>query len=192
MKKRVILSLLLLASLFSFGQDYNSVAQLINTNLQSNNKITAQKHREVEFALLDFIQANLFQSGDIKLVKVDLAYLNDNFEVNGLGKNLRLGWAICNGNNGTYNLNGRVVVGFGSGYALGQTGGSKDAVVVSHNHSVNLQQLNSNNDNGFGKLATGNAPVEGVIPNINTETTGVSGTDKNMQPYLVALYIMKL
>jgi hypothetical protein len=33
------------------------------------------------------------------------------FEVDGLGKVLREGWAICNGNNGTDNLTGRVGIG---------------------------------------------------------------------------------
>jgi len=82
---------------------YADIFDLIDTNLASGNKIPASKHREVEHALLDYIQANLSQSGDIKRVKCDITYLNDNFDVNGLGKNLRLGWAICNGNNGTDN-----------------------------------------------------------------------------------------
>jgi hypothetical protein len=35
------------------------------------------------------------------------------------------GWAICNGNNGTDNLTGRVGIGFGLGFStLGAIGGS--------------------------------------------------------------------
>jgi len=71
---------------------YSDILNLIETNLESGNKIPAVKHREVEIALLDYIQANLSQSGDIKVIKADVTYLNDNFEVNGLGKNLRAGW----------------------------------------------------------------------------------------------------
>jgi hypothetical protein len=175
---------------------YAQLQTLIDDNLESGTVIPAVKHREVEHALLDYIQANLFQTGDIKLVSCDLTYLNANFETNGLGKNLRLGWAICNGSNGTPNIQGRTVIGFGTesgkSYALGQTGGSKDAVVVEHNHSINLQQLNSNSDTGSGRLATGGQSAEGTIPNINTETTGVPATDKNMPPYITQLYIMKL
>lgn len=168
---------------------YSDIFDLIKINLASGNKIHAVKHREVEFALLDYIQANLAQSGDIKRVKCDLTYLNDNFDVNGLGKNLRLGWQICNGNNGTDNLAGRVGIGYGLGYStLGGIGGSKDAVVVSHNHGIK-----------YGTSSPGTKyPETPYISDVlggdmqGTESTGVSGTDKNMQPYIINLYIMKL
>lgn len=45
------------------------------------------------------------------------------------------GWALCNGQNGTPNLQDRFVIGAGSAYAVGNTGGSKDAIVVSHTHT---------------------------------------------------------
>lgn len=165
---------------------YSEIQDLINENLASSTKIPAVKHREVEHALLDYIQANLSQSGDIKRIKCDITYLNNNFEANGLGKNLRLGWAICNGNNGTDNLAGKVGIGYGSGYSLGQTGGSKDAVVVSHNHTVSIN--GGGGGDGFVTYNDGS----GTAHNYNTSTVGVDGTDKNMQPYIVNLYIMKL
>jgi hypothetical protein len=78
---------------------------------------------------LDYIQANLSQQGD-GVLKCTLQYLQDNFEVDGLGKVLREGWAICNGNNGTDNLTGRVGIGFGLGYStLGAIGGSATYIV---------------------------------------------------------------
>ena len=168
---------------------YSDIYDLITTNLAGGSKIPAVKHREVEFALLDYIQANLAQSGDIKRVKCDLTYLNDNFDVDGLGKNLRLGWQICNGNNGTDNLAGRVGIGYGLGYsALGGIGGSKDAVVVSHSHGIK-----------YGTSSPGTKyPETPYISDVlggdmqGTELTGVSGTDKNMQPYIINLYVMKL
>lgn len=170
---------------------YSEIQDLINENLASSTKIPAVKHREVEHALLDYIQANLSQSGDIKRIKCDITYMNDNFEVNGLGKNLRLGWAICNGNNGTDNLAGRVGVGYGSGYSLGQTGGSKDAVLVSHSHTYTQYTLDQ-------EVATTGSGVRSLNKNntqsgsFTTSTVGTDGTDKNMQPYIVHLYIMKL
>lgn len=45
------------------------------------------------------------------------------------------GWALCNGQNGTPNLQDRFVIGAGSAYTVGATGGSKDAIVVSHTHT---------------------------------------------------------
>jgi len=169
---------------------YSDIYDLITTNLAGGSKIPAIKHREVEYALLDYIQANLSQSGDVKRVKCDLTYLNDNFDVDGLGKNLRLGWQICNGNNGTDNLAGRVGIGYGLGYStLGGLGGSKDAVLVEHSHTYN-----SINNVGKAVLAFDSVgDKEGASYfTANTNTIGVSGTDKNMQPYIINLYIMKL
>lgn len=45
------------------------------------------------------------------------------------------GWALCDGTNGTPNLRDRFIVGAGSSYAVGATGGTADAVVVSHTHA---------------------------------------------------------
>lgn len=176
---------------------YSDINDLIDINLASGNKIPAIKHREVEHALLDYIQQNLSQSGDIKRVKCDLAYLNANFEVNGLGKNLRLGWAICNGINGTDNLAGRVGVGYGLGYSsLGSTGGSKDAVLVEHTHKTIsrtgdvIPHVSSLSFYNQGQTWSATGTVNEKYSGISNE--GISGTDKNMQPYIINLYIMKL
>lgn len=170
---------------------YNDILSLINSNLASGTEIPALKHREVEIALLDFIQANLSQTGDIKAIKCDANYLSDNFEVDGLGKNLRAGWAICNGNNGTDNLQGRVPIHYSADFPLGTVGGSKDAVVVEHSHTYTqyaLDQEVSSNGNGVRALKKNNSQSG----SFTTSTTGVSGTNKNMQPYLATVYIMKL
>lgn len=202
--KKIFLLLLLFTAFLGQAQTYQNVLDLINSNLQSGTKITAVKHREVEIALLDYIQANLSQSGDIKVIKADTTYLNANFEANGLGKNLRLGWAICNGNNGTPNFNGRVIVGYGSEYpTLNAIGGSKDSVLISHTHkTVTLanptsEYTASNKYTAAFRTAGGDAQygLQGT-PTLPTtgETTqeGEIGTDKNMQPYIVQIYIMKL
>jgi hypothetical protein len=44
------------------------------------------------------------------------------------------GWLLCNGTNGTPDLRDRFIVGAGSTYAVAATGGSANAVVVTHNH----------------------------------------------------------
>ena len=47
------------------------------------------------------------------------------------------GWALCDGNNGTPNLVDRFVLGAGTSTpAVGATGGSKDAIVVAHTHTI--------------------------------------------------------
>jgi len=167
---------------------YTDIKDLIDANLASGTKIPAIKHREVEMALLDYIEANLAQTGDIKRIKCDLEYYTENFETNGLGKNLREGWAQCIGNNGTDNLTGRVGVGYGFGYSsFGAIGGSKDAVVVEHNHTGHVIKATSTWRGGGDNSGDNATSTTGSI-----STAGVSGTDKNMQPYIVQLYIMKL
>lgn len=168
---------------------YQDILDLINSNLASGTKIPAVKHREVETALLDFIQSNVAQQFDIKAIYANSTYLGENFESNGLGKNLRLGWAICNGNNGTPNISNRVIVSYGSDFpTLNAVGGSKDAVVVAHSHGLK-----------YGSSGTGTKYPEtpyitdSITGNMQgTEITGESGVNKNMQPYIVLVYIMKL
>lgn len=172
---------------------YTDIKDLIDTNLASGTKIPATKHREVEVALLDYIQANLSQSGDIKPIKCDITYLNANFEPSGLGKNLRAGWAICNGNihsgQQVENIAGRTIVGWGGSFsAFSQEIGSPDAVLVSHNHKI---RRNSNNANGNGRQYTLDNTGTSTIYS-TTESAGVSGDGKNYQPSIILLYIQKL
>jgi len=49
--------------------------------------------------------------------------------------NIPTGWLLCDGKNGTPNLTDKFIVGAGSSYIIGATGGSKDAIVVSHTHT---------------------------------------------------------
>ena len=167
---------------------YQDILDLINANLASGSKIPAVKHREVETALLDFIQSNVAQQYDIKAIYANSTYLGDNFDSNGLGKNLRTGWAICNGNNGTPNISNRVIVSYGSDFpTLKAVGGSKDAVVVEHNHTGHVIKATSTWRGGGDDSGDNATSTTG-----NVSTTGVSGTNKNMQPYIVLVYIMKL
>lgn len=45
------------------------------------------------------------------------------------------GWLLCDGTSGTPNLRDKFVIGAGGAYAVGASGGSKDAIVVSHTHT---------------------------------------------------------
>ena len=114
------------------------------------------------------------------------------------------GWALCDGNNGTPDLRNRFVVGAGSSYSVNATGGSKDAVVVSHTHGITDNGHShtleyTNGDSGDGRSSeSGNGGLAGSHTT-STQTTGitinsqgVSGTDKNLPPYLSLAYIMKL
>jgi microcystin-dependent protein len=118
--------------------------------------------------------------------------------------NIPSGWALCDGNNGTPNLTNKFVIGAGNSYAVNATGGSKDAVVVSHTHGItdnghfhSMEYTNTDSNDGRSE-ESGNGGVAGTH-NTSTNTTGitinsqgVSGTDKNLPPYLALAYIMKL
>jgi len=70
----------------------------------------------------------------------------------GSSSSIPTGWVLCNGSNGTPNLTNRFVIGAGSGYGVGGTGGSADATLVSHSHTTDsIIEMNNTN----GKSLTG-------------------------------------
>jgi hypothetical protein len=168
------------------------IADLISINLISGSKIPAEKHREVEYALLDAIFSVGFLSGDIKEVDCSNQYIIDNFEANGIGKNERTGWAICNGNNGTTNRNERISMPYGASYlTMRALGGSADAIIPSHSH--NYSQLRRDQEvstTGSGVTAINKNPSSDLT--LETSTTGESAVGKNLQPYIVTLFIQKI
>jgi hypothetical protein len=69
------------------------------------------------------------------------------------------GWFLCNGTNGTPNLTDRFVVMAGGAYAVGASGGSANAIVVSHTHTATAgnQSVNHVHTMSFNtSLASGN------------------------------------
>ena len=54
----------------------------------------------------------------------------------GTDGNIPTNWALCNGSSGTPNLIDKFIVGRGSSYAAGDTGGSADAIVPTHTHTA--------------------------------------------------------
>jgi len=142
-------------------------------------------------------------AGELKwLGSKDQAFIDANFP-SGLGTGIYSGWAVANGANGTDDMGGKVPVAYGNGYAVGAVGGSADAVVVSHIHKT-VATVNPSSDYNstskytaayrgsggnaeYGLQGTASAPNTG-----DTTSTGVSGTDKNMQPYRVILCIQKI
>jgi hypothetical protein len=141
--------------------------------------------------LVDFINinSNAFQF-ELRDLFVNQTYIDDNFDITGLGTDLMLGWAICNGQNGTPNMDGLVSIGYGTNYSvINAVGGSKNAVVVEHNH-IFTQSAGTDGGGGTQVITTGGAD-EGA-GSFGMLIEGVSGIDKNMQPYRVLLKIMKL
>jgi hypothetical protein len=130
------------------------------------------------------------------------------------------GWLLCNGSSGTPDLRNRFIIGAfsdDSGTAKTtvtgtstQTGGSKDAIVVSHTHTATVTDPGhthtttldyvSNSPTGpFDANASG-TPANRFANTINSNTTGItvsnstegsSGTNANLVPYFALAFIMK-
>ncbi len=123
------------------------------------------------------------------------------------------GYYLCDGSNGTPDLRNRFLVGAGDSYAVNATGGSADAIVVSHTHtatsvvtdpgdthtvSVNNQGSQNGNVSGGGSmpttagatLTTASSTTGITVATTNT-ASGTSGTGANLPPYYALCYIMK-
>lgn len=115
------------------------------------------------------------------------------------------GWLLCNGTSGTPDLRDRFVVGAGSTYAVAATGGSADAIVVSHTHTMQSAGAHVHTYNeaiNTGPHPTGSGRFDpNVTQSANTgsagththtiDSAGSSGTNANLPPYYALAYIMK-
>ena len=120
------------------------------------------------------------------------------------------GWLLCNGSNGTPDLRNSFILGAGNTYAVGATGGSTDAIVVSHTHTATSVVTDPGHTHSYGVSSTtgsgGNFIVgpsagsqsgnivtatTGVTVATTNATAGVSGSGANMPPYYALAFIMK-
>jgi microcystin-dependent protein len=116
------------------------------------------------------------------------------------------GWLLCDGSSSTPDLRNRFVVGATSTYAVGATGGSADAIVVSHTHSitdpghshvVNTSTAISYSAPDSAKGAsefvqnTSSTIVQSSTTGVTVNSAGTSGTNANLPPYYALCYIMK-
>lgn len=119
------------------------------------------------------------------------------------------GWYLCNGQTVgslvTPDLRSKFVVGAGSTYAVAATGGSADAIVVSHSHSTSVSdpghshtigfQNNTIDQNagtaGLAKQGTSGTSTSTTGISVSVNSTGASGTNANLPPYYALAYIMK-
>jgi hypothetical protein len=122
----------------------------------------------------------------------------------GSSASIPTGWLLCDGTNSTPDLRNRFVVGATSTYAVGATGGSADAIVVSHTHTAtvtdpghthtaatyNAGGSNVNANPGV-TLNSGNTGSSTTGITVSNSTTGSSGTNANLPPYYALCYIMK-
>lgn len=129
--------------------------------------------------------------------------------------NIPLGWYLCDGNNSTPDLRNKFIIGAyldSSGAKTTitgsntQTGGSKDAIVVSHTHTAtdSGHTHTAAKWSGYaggpagspigwnGFVNTNSSEVTGSsTANISVSTTGSSETNANLPPYYALAFIMK-
>ncbi len=126
------------------------------------------------------------------------------------------GWLLCDGTSGTPDLRNKFVIGANaddSGAAktsitgsATQSGGSKDAIVVSHTHTATVTDPGHNHGTsaenvhieGSGGFPLRRAETGSAVTTTNTtgitvsnSTEGSSGTNANLPPYFALAYIMK-
>jgi hypothetical protein len=164
-----------------------------------------------QLATTAFVLANAIPSGLISMWSGTIASIPS-------------GWVLCNGSNSTPDLRNRFIIGAHSDTASvaystvtgsnTQTGGTKDAGVVSHthtatsvvtdpghNHTLNKYYAGTGGDspylNGFNQATpvTTSDPTGTSFTSISVATTnastGSSGTDANLPPYYALAFIMK-
>lgn len=113
------------------------------------------------------------------------------------GVNVPDGWAMCDGTNGTPDLQGRFILGDGyneetdSVYISGETGGEKEVTLTieqipAHQHSYVAPKSETlyTGSSSYSKYTT--------TQSSQTGTVGGSQSHNNMPPYYVLVYIMKL
>jgi microcystin-dependent protein len=132
------------------------------------------------------------------------------------------GWLLCDGSNSTPDLRNRFIIGANAddggaaktsvtGSAT-QSGGSKDAIVVSHTHSItdpghthtptSTNNFVTNTFSGDGQIDSSRitGPIEMNLTKsesasnttgITINSSGSSGTNANLPPYFALCFIMK-
>ena len=132
------------------------------------------------------------------------------------------GWLLCDGANSTPDLRDRFIIGArqdDAGVAktnvtgsLTQTGGTKDAIVVSHTHTLTDPGHSHNPPSGYNYVTnpfSGDGQIDssgrtgpdeknlGFVASatnttgITISSTGSSGTNQNLPPYYALAFIMK-
>ena len=159
----------------------------------SSNTVTAGTYSGSGASLTSLNASNL-GTGTV----ADARLTNSSLFVTGMimmynGSSAPSGWAICNGQNGTPDLRDRFIVGTGSSYNLGNTGGANSvtltvAQIPAHTHTYERTDVGIDvNDRPWP--ASNN---DCNMTNQNTSSTGGGQAHENRPPYYALMFIMKL
>lgn len=120
------------------------------------------------------------------------------------------GWHICNGEDGTLNLQDMFILGAGPNHAVGTTGGSEEVTLTvaqmpshSHNERIRFDGNHYGSMSGITSInpvptlqikdsAMTSIPSPGTVDPMPTSETGSSQPHPNMPPYYSLLYIQKI
>lgn len=131
----------------------------------------------------------------------------------GSNNSIPSGFVLCNGSNGTPDLRNRFIVGSGSSYSTGNTGGANSVTLSisqmpSHNHSASSSVSDPGHSHSF-KGATGSSgsgtssrdsvpetqqtgsSTTGISVSTSIGNTGGNSSHENRPPYYALAYIMK-
>jgi hypothetical protein len=116
-----------------------------------------------------------------------LPSLSDQFDGTGLGRWNMLGWAICNGQNGTIDMRGKTFFGLDAANGFGEnaTGGAKEVTLTlgnmpTHNHGIGDINTNVVGPGNFGLIR------KSVAGENVTISSSVDTIDSGVQPDLLA------
>ena len=116
------------------------------------------------------------------------------------------GYVLCDGQNSTPDLRNRFVIGAGDTFSVDATGGSANAVVVEHTHTLTdpghthtysraenlvFGSAETSSQQQKHKIDYGTNTTDSQVTGITVDSQGESGTDKNLPPYYALCYIMK-
>ena len=205
--------------------EYNAISNAIATKANTNSPAltgtptaptATAGTNTTQIASCAFVLANAIPSGMITMWSGTIATIPS-------------GWYLCDGNNSTPDLRNKFIVGaYTDETSLAktsitgsntQTGGSKDAVNVSHTHTAtttvadatitgtfpNASQsssyytgpftrgdgFSSNGANVSGNYVTNFSSTHNPTATTTNSTEGSSGTNANLPPYFALAYIMK-
>lgn len=170
----------------------NTQLDILIASIDTNGQNTASEVR----AVLTAIKNESCKVGEVKQSFFSGAYLTANFNSTGLGINEMEGFALCNGQNGTYDMRRRTPVCYdpttyvsGNNYSVvGNTFGEENHTLIEAELPViNIQGhipvagTTAGGGTGFQPYASGTA-----------DTIGGGQSHNNMQPSIVSVFYQRI
>lgn len=127
----------------AYSRDMGTAGNQIRTNQQNDGRYYTQ-------AQVDSLLGNYYTQSQVDSLLASRLPAGLITMWSGAVNAVPAGWALCNGSNGTPDLRNRFIVGAGSTYSVGSTGGANSvtlttAQIPAHNHSVTVNSGGSHN-----------------------------------------------